>query len=263
MRQFIGSVVALFPLFVNAFTWQTLSTTFYFTKRIAPGIFSGGWPTEQDIRSLANAGFKSILSTSFNKDGVEEFNGVQGTFLSCMHTSFVSIEFLHVVADDEVALATSLGMEAQYISASFTKASVERVSSAIHSMPKPVFIHCHVCHFSSSSVIFSIRRVMLPHSLPSCICSCQVPQMPRIFTRTPSPWDGIIKPMPTPSVLSLMSPDMLWKSHLHLLRQLWPTERTAISITFGAIGLGTIPGTIWGSPSTHRSRASLRQGTRV
>ena len=91
---FTGIVVTLFPLFVNAFTWQTLSTNFYFTKRIAPGIFAGGWPTEEDIQSLANAGFKSILSTSFNKDGVDEFNGVQGIFLSCILSSYAILHLL-------------------------------------------------------------------------------------------------------------------------------------------------------------------------
>ena len=83
MMLLTSLIAVAFPLFVSGFTWQTMSTNFYFAKRLAPGIFAGGWPTEQDLQSLANAGFKSILSTSYNADGVDVFNEVSGTFLSC------------------------------------------------------------------------------------------------------------------------------------------------------------------------------------
>lgn len=111
------------------FQWATFSSYDHFTKRLAPGLFAGGWLTTRQIEYLAAAGFKSIISTVNITTGADTYNGVDGTYPS---------------SDEEVDLAKELGMEASYFTTTFSSESVELISNAIHKASKPVYIHCHV-----------------------------------------------------------------------------------------------------------------------
>jgi len=128
--MFVSSLAVLLCV-VSAsatFTWQTFSPYNHFTKRLAPGIFVGGRVTTRELAYIAEAGYKSLLVTT-TYSSATEINGVTGDFPS---------------VDEEMELAKSLGMEAQYFAASFTAEWAETISQAIHQMPKPIFIHCNV-----------------------------------------------------------------------------------------------------------------------
>lgn len=112
-----------------SFQWETLNSYDYFTKRISQNIFAGGWLTTRDISYLSEAGFKSIISTTRFDEGADEYNGMSGDYPSSM---------------EEVELAKSLGMSAKFFSSELTVESVNAISAAIFSMPKPLYIHCHV-----------------------------------------------------------------------------------------------------------------------
>lgn len=92
-------------------------------------IQTGGRLIERHISYLAQAGFKSILSVVEFATNDTAFNGVNG--------SFPSTEY-------ETYLANAAGLEEAHLVSSFTVDSARQISSLIDSLPKPLFVHCHV-----------------------------------------------------------------------------------------------------------------------
>ncbi len=76
-------LVILFLYAVEAFQWETFSSYNHFTKRIAPGLYAGGWTTTRQIEYIAAAGFKSIISIAYFSESADIYNGVEGSYPSC------------------------------------------------------------------------------------------------------------------------------------------------------------------------------------
>lgn len=88
---------------------------------------SGGKVTERQLQYLAEAGFKSILSTLPQSEPLDSYNGVTGPFPS---------------SSQEGALASQLGMTAVTLVTELTPESAQEVSNAILALEKPIYIHC-------------------------------------------------------------------------------------------------------------------------
>ncbi len=73
-------------------------------------------------------GFKTIISTVNFTTHDDVNNGVPGDFPS---------------SEEELMVCRDLGMQAVYYDAAWTTEWVETISQAIHTLPKPVLIHCH------------------------------------------------------------------------------------------------------------------------
>jgi uncharacterized protein (TIGR01244 family) len=114
----------------NEFSWAVLSPFNYQTKRLSPGIYTGGRPTATDLSFLSQAGFASVLSVvSFPDDDIV-YKEVVGDFpSSAREMDLVTDSSLKMIQLDSMALDIE---------------SVDRFIQAILSAPKPVYIHCHV-----------------------------------------------------------------------------------------------------------------------
>lgn len=105
-------------------------------ERNNPNLFSmldisaGGLVTSRQIEELADGGFKTVISIAYEAHTIDEFNGITGPFPSSM---------------EEIKIANEFGMQAVNYNVSYTASSLYSLSTDILHMPKPIFIHCHVC----------------------------------------------------------------------------------------------------------------------
>lgn len=127
--MFYSILLALLPAFALGYSWNVLSKYDYFAKRPTNAIRTAGRLTSREIQYLKSAGYNSFISTVNFTTGDTTFSGMDGEFLSTA---------------DEMALASSLGMQTFAYVASMTPESVDVISDAIRTMKKPIFIHCHV-----------------------------------------------------------------------------------------------------------------------
>lgn len=113
----------------DAFSWTVPSKYSHFTKRLAPSLYTGGKLTERQVEYLAEAGFKSILSTLPQEEPLDSFNGMAGPFPSSAQEAEIAAKFDMTA----VAMKTQLTVE-----------SATAVSDAILTMQKPIYVHCGV-----------------------------------------------------------------------------------------------------------------------
>lgn len=83
--------------------------------------------TERQIEYLAEAGFKSILSTLPQSEPLDSFNGITGPFPS---------------SEQEIEIAKRFGITAIVMSTELTTESAEKVSDTIMALEKPIYVHC-------------------------------------------------------------------------------------------------------------------------
>ncbi len=125
--------VALFAKFAVASDYNPSSLTkfnvFVKTPRSKEYINTGGRLIERHVAYVAQAGYKGYLSTVEFATNDTVFNGVPGSFPSTQY---------------EMSLAESYGMKATYIVSSLTAESAKQISDIMDSLPKPLFVHCHV-----------------------------------------------------------------------------------------------------------------------
>lgn len=95
-------------------------------------IQTGGRLIERHIGYLPEAGFQGLLSVVYFASNDTLYNGVPGDFPS---------------SDYEVSLANSYGMKARYVVANFTVESAKEVSAIMDSLPRPLYVHCHVSFY--------------------------------------------------------------------------------------------------------------------
>jgi protein tyrosine phosphatase (PTP) superfamily phosphohydrolase (DUF442 family) len=92
-------------------------------------IHTGGRLIDRHLEYIAQAGYKSILSVVEYATNDTLYNGVSGNFPS---------------SDYEMSIAKSFGLEAQYFASSLTVESAQAISKLLNTMPKPIYVHCHV-----------------------------------------------------------------------------------------------------------------------
>jgi protein tyrosine phosphatase (PTP) superfamily phosphohydrolase (DUF442 family) len=97
-------------------------------------IQSGGRLIERHIAYLQEAGFQSILSVVYFPTNDTVYNGVAGDFPS---------------TDYEGVVASSHGIKARYVVANFSVDSAKEVSSVMDSLPRPLYVHCHVGYMAN------------------------------------------------------------------------------------------------------------------
>ncbi len=103
------------------------------SNSVDEAINSGGRLITRHLEYLASAGYKSVLSVSEFSTNDTTFNGVSGDFPS---------------SDYEMKLLNSFGLEARTVSASMTERSAKQISQLMDTLPKPLYVHCHVSFFS-------------------------------------------------------------------------------------------------------------------
>lgn len=118
--------------------FSTLNKYDHFVKKLSFDIFPGGRLTSRQITSLADGSFKSVLSIVEFPTDDEIYNGVVGSFPS---------------TKNELAQVASMNLVPAVYNAALTVNDVIAVSTLLESLPKPVFIHCHVRTCTSFSVI--------------------------------------------------------------------------------------------------------------
>jgi len=112
------------------FAWTSLGPYSYQSKRVLPGVYTGGRLTESELKLLSQGQFGSVLSVvSFPTDDAV-YKGVAGDFpSSAREKDIVTTVGLQMIQLDGMALDT---------------ASVDRFNQALLSAKKPVYVHCHV-----------------------------------------------------------------------------------------------------------------------
>lgn len=119
-----------FPVFFGLSVGPTLNKYDHFSKHMTIGAMSiGGRLQEREIEYIAQAGFASILS-------IAEFNTTD--------TTYKNVTGSWPSSQDEKEIAKSYSMEMEYFSSSLTVESVNLASKFIMSLPKPLYVHCHV-----------------------------------------------------------------------------------------------------------------------
>jgi protein tyrosine phosphatase (PTP) superfamily phosphohydrolase (DUF442 family) len=83
--------------------------------------------TERQLQYLAEAGFKSILSTQPQPEPLDSFNNITGPFPS---------------SQQEIDIAARLGMTGVVLDTKYSPESAQQVSDAILTLEKPVYVHC-------------------------------------------------------------------------------------------------------------------------
>lgn len=126
--------VILAVTYVAAATFNVNSLTKYnvFVKTPqspAEIIQTGGRLIERHLAYLQEAGFQGLMSVVYFPTNDTIYNGVVGDFPS---------------SDYELSLANSYGMKARYVVANFTVESAKEVSAVMDSLPRPLYVHCHV-----------------------------------------------------------------------------------------------------------------------
>ncbi len=126
-------LLQIFALVSASYNWATFSKLNHFTKRVTEGgIYTGGRLQNREIAYIAQAGFASILSVVNFTTTDTSFKNITGSWPS---------------SDSEKTIVESYGLKYNYFASSLTVESVDYGSSLIASMPKPLFIHCHVIFF--------------------------------------------------------------------------------------------------------------------
>lgn len=135
-------LTALFVILASAlvvarseFSWTVLSPFNYPSKRIFPGVYTGGRLTETELKLLSQGEFASVLSVASFPDNDIVYKGVEGDFPSSdREKDIVTAAGLQMIQLDDMALDT---------------ASVNRFNQAILALPKPVYVHCHMGYFAT------------------------------------------------------------------------------------------------------------------
>lgn len=127
------SILALLPVVAIAATFNqnTLNKFNDFVKTPSTqfAVQTGGRLIERHLSYLSQAGFKSLLSVVVFSTNDTVYNGVSGSFPS---------------SDYEIQLAKANGIQATYYASSLTVDSAKAINDIILSLPKPLYIHCHV-----------------------------------------------------------------------------------------------------------------------
>ena len=122
--------IAMMVVVNGQFSWATLGPYSYQSKRILPGVFTGGRLTETQLKLLANAQFATVLSVAMFPDNNSTFNGVVGEFPSSAR---------------EAQIVESVGMKmVQLDNIALDAASSVRFNQALLAAKKPVYVHCYV-----------------------------------------------------------------------------------------------------------------------
>ena len=126
----------------------------HFSKHLTIGAIStGGRLQTREIGYIAQAGFASILS-------VVEFN--------TSDASYKNITGDWPSSENEKSTAQSYGLAMEYFASSLTVDSVNTASAYLTTMPKPIFVHCHVISmFLSSMIVNKIALMSLTTLLKS------------------------------------------------------------------------------------------------
>jgi len=112
------------------FAWTSLGPYSYQSKRVFPGVYTGGRLTEPEIKLLSQGQFSSVLSVASFPTDDAVYNKVVGDFPSSAR-------------EQEIVTAAGLLM-IQLDNMSLDTASVDRFNQALLSAKKPVYVHCHV-----------------------------------------------------------------------------------------------------------------------
>lgn len=112
----------------NGLNWEVPSKYHHFTKRLAPGLFTGGLLTTRQIEYLSLAGFGSIITLADNNSSLSQFHDIPGNYLSNI---------------DEVKYARELGMDSQSYRITYSVESLYTLSIAMLHMKKPIYLHCY------------------------------------------------------------------------------------------------------------------------
>lgn len=131
---YFSSIIALaswFAVTAVASSNDAVSVTKFdhFVKVPTTFIHTGGRLTERGIGYIAAAGYKSILSVVEFATNDTVYNGVAGAFPSSAYES---------------QLAADYGLSAKYLASSLTAASLAEIDGLLNSLPRPVYMHCHV-----------------------------------------------------------------------------------------------------------------------
>lgn len=132
MTSFSLKLTCIFAMLMNASSavGPVLTKYDHFAKHISNAAISvGGRLQEREIAYIASAGYHSILS-------VVEFNTTD--------TSFKNMPGNWPSSEEEKLIAESYGMQMKYFASTLTVESVDRASALILSLPKPIYVHCHV-----------------------------------------------------------------------------------------------------------------------
>jgi hypothetical protein len=134
-----------------SFSPNSLSKYNHFVKtpKNNENIQSGGRLIERHLGYLYEAGFQSVLSISAFSTNDTTYNGVSGNFPS---------------SDYEMSIVSSYGLTGKVSPSSLTVPSVKSISKTIDSMPKPLYVHCHVS-FRLYLLFFVIFRLLITFSL--------------------------------------------------------------------------------------------------
>lgn len=131
--SFFVALAILGVTFVAGATFNVNSLSkynvFVKTPQSSEIIQTGGRLIERHVAYLQEAGFKGIMSVVFFPSNDTLYNGVVGNFPS---------------SDYEMTLASNYGIKGRYVAANFTVESAKEVSAIMDSLPRPLYVHCHV-----------------------------------------------------------------------------------------------------------------------
>ena len=108
-------LTALFVILASAlvvarseFSWTVLSPFNYPSKRIFPGVYTGGRLTETELKLLSQGEFASVLSVTSFPDNDIVYKGVEGDFPSReREQDIVTAAGLQMIQLDDMALDTA------------------------------------------------------------------------------------------------------------------------------------------------------------
>ena len=135
MAIFVFGVLTILSLILTVDAGQfnlnslTKFNVFVKTPPSTETIQTGGRLVSRHVAYLQEAGFQGLLSVVYFPTNDSTYNGVNGDFPS---------------SDYEVQLAATYGIKANYVAANFSVESAKEVSAIIDSLPKPLYVHCHV-----------------------------------------------------------------------------------------------------------------------
>jgi len=131
LRSILISIACLVSIHLASSAVGPVLTKYdHFARHITNGALStGGRLQEREVAYIASAGYLSILSVVEFNTSDSSFKGIDGDWPS---------------SEQERVIAESYGMQMKYFASSLSVESVERASSLLLSLPKPVYMHCHV-----------------------------------------------------------------------------------------------------------------------
>ena len=123
----LGSLLAVSR---SEFSWTVLGPFNYQSKRVLPGVYTGGRLTETELKLLTQGGFRSVLSVASFPSNDAVYKGVAGDFpSSARENDVITAAGLEMIQLDDMALDI---------------VSVDRFNHALLAAKKPVYVHCHV-----------------------------------------------------------------------------------------------------------------------